>query len=338
MRCVGDPNRCADGDRNAPYDAPPRGGGANLQKLPRCGIIVTLRSPFKPNSVALSVAVLIVAMFSFQIGAALAKQLFPAVGAAGATALRLFFASVMLAAAWRPWRVRLNAREARTIAAYGLAMGFMNLFFYLSLDRIPLGIAVALEFTGPLAVSVATSRRAVDFVWIVLASLGLLALLPHGSDSQALAPSGIAFAMAAALCWALYIVFGQKAGNAHGGQTTALGTLVAAIVIVPIGIGQAGATILSPALLPAACSVALLSSAVPYSLEMYALTRLPTRTFGVLMSGDPALAALSGLVFLKETLSITQWAAIASIMLASAGSAATSRAAAQSRPPQPLPD
>jgi inner membrane transporter RhtA len=266
-------------------------------------------------------------MFSFQIGAALAKQLFPAVGAAGATALRLFFASLMLLAAWRPWSVRLSLREARTIAAYGLAMGFMNLFFYLSLDKIPLGIAVALEFTGPLAVSVATSRRAVDFVWIALAVLGLIALLPMGPTSKALAPSGIGFALAAALCWALYIVFGQKAGNAHGGQTTALGTLVAAVVIVPMGVGQAGATLLSPALLPAACTVAFLSSALPYSLEMYALTRLPTRTFGVLMSGDPALAALSGLAFLHETLSITQWAAIASIMFASAGSAATARRA-----------
>jgi inner membrane transporter RhtA len=293
---------------------------------------VTLRSPFKSDSVALSVAALIIAMFSFQIGAALAEQLFPVVGAAGATALRLFFASLMLLAAWRPWSVRLSLSEARTIAAYGLAMGFMNLFFYLSLDRIPLGIAVALEFTGPLAVSVAMSRRAVDFVWIALAVLGLIALLPMGSASKALDPLGIGYALVAALCWALYIVFGQKAGNAHGGQTTALGTLVAAVVIVPIGVGQAGATLLSPALLPVACIVAFLSSALPYSLEMYALTRLPTRTFGVLMSGDPALAALSGLAFLHETLSITQWAAIASIMFASAGSAATARASSTSLP------
>jgi inner membrane transporter RhtA len=294
---------------------------------------VTLSSPFKPNSVALPVAVLIVAMFSFQIGAVVAKQLFPAVGASGATALRLFFASLMLLAAWRPWRIRPSMREARTIVIYGLAMGWMNLFFYLSLDRIPLGIAVALEFTGPLAVSIATSRRAVDFVWIVLAVLGLSALLPLGVAAKPLAPWGVAFGLAAGVCWALYIVFGQKAGNAHGGQTAALGTLAGAIVIVPIGMAHAGTALWSPALLPTACVLALLSSALPYSLEMYALTRVPTRTFGVLMSGDPALAALSGLAFLHETLSVVQWAAIASIMLASAGSAATSRA------PQPaLPD
>ena len=293
---------------------------------------MTLASPFKPHSVVLPVAVLIVAMFCFQIGAALAKQLFPIVGALGTTALRLGLASLMLLMVWRPWRVRPNAREARTIVMYGLAMGWMNLFFYLSLNRIPLGIAVALEFTGPLAVAIATSRRAIDFAWIALAAAGLVVLLPWGRESKPLDPAGIAYALAAGVCWALYIVFGQKAGNEHGGQTAALGTLAAAIVIMPIGIAQSGTALLSPALLPTACAMALLSSALPYSLEMYALTRLPTRTFGVLMSANPALGALSGLIFLGETLSIVQWGAIASIMFASAGSAATSRRPAGRRP------
>jgi inner membrane transporter RhtA len=156
--------------------------------------------------------------------------------------------------------------------------------------------------------------------------------LPWGRESKPLDPAGIAYALAAGVCWALYIVFGQKAGNAHGGQTAALGTLAAAIVIMPIGIAQSGTALLSPALLPTACAMALLSSALPYSLEMYALTRLPTRTFGVLMSANPALGALSGLIFLGETLSIVQWGAIASIMFASAGSAATSRRPAGRRP------
>ena len=293
---------------------------------------MTLASPFKPHSVVLPVAVLIVAMFCFQIGAALAKQLFPIVGALGTTALRLGLASLMLLMVWRPWRVRPNAREARTIVMYGLAMGWMNLFFYLSLNRIPLGFAVALEFTGPLAVAIATSRRAIDFAWIALAAAGLVVLLPWGRESKPLDPAGIAYALAAGVCWALYIVFGQKAGNEHGGQTAALGTLAAAIVIMPIGIAQSGTALLSPALLPTACAMALLSSALPYSLEMYALTRLPTRTFGVLMSANPALGALSGLIFLGETLSIVQWGAIASIMFASAGSAATSRRPAGRRP------
>ncbi|MGA2344098.1 MAG: EamA family transporter, partial [Steroidobacteraceae bacterium] len=227
----------------------------------------------------------------------------------------------------------------RSILIYGSAMGVMNLLFYSSLRRIPLGIAVALEFTGPLAVAIATSRRGLDFLWIALAAAGIVALLPLGMaplgiaplgiaplgiQARALPPAGIAFALGAGVCWALYIVFGQKAGAAHGGATAALGTLVGAAIIAPIGVAQAGAALLSPAILPAACGVALLSSALPYSLEMYALTRLPTRTFGVLMSAEPALGALSGLYFLGEQLTAIQWAAIASIMIASGGSAAAS--------------
>ncbi len=288
---------------------------------------MTLRGSFKSHSIALPVIALIVAMASIQLGAVFAKRLFPQVGASGTAALRLALASLILAAMWRPWRVRPTARELRSIVIYGFAMGWMNLFFYLSLSRIPLGIAVALEFTGPLAVALAASHRTVDFLWIALAALGLLALLPLGMESKPLAPLGIAFALAAGFCWALYIVFGQRAGAAHGGRTAALGTVVGAVAIVPIGAARAGAALLAPAILPAACLVAVLSSALPYSLEMYALTRLPTRTFGVLMSLAPALGALSGLCFLGESLTAVQWAAIAGIMLGSGGSAATSRPA-----------
>jgi inner membrane transporter RhtA len=288
----------------------------------------------KSDTVVVPIAVLIVAMVCFQLGAVVAKGLFPAVGAAGAVALRMALASLMLLAVWRPWRLRLRPREAQVIVAYGLAMGFMNFFFYLSLSSIPLGIAVALEFAGPLALAMAASRRAVDFLWILMAALGLLALLPVGFESKSLDPSGVLYGLAAGVCWALYIFFGRKAGAAHGGQTTALGMVVGAIVIVPIGAAQVGAQLFSPAILPAALGVALLSSALPYSLEMLAMPRLPTRTVGVLMSLDPAFGALSGLCFLGEHLSWIQWTAIASIMAASAGSAATSRTAT----PQLLPD
>ncbi len=287
---------------------------------------MTTRPAFKPHSLVLSVSLLLVAMVSLQIGAALAKRLFPLVGAAGATSLRLAIAALILLAVWRPWRVRPTPREAGTILVYGLSLGFMNFMFYSSLSRIPLGIAVALEFTGPLALAMATSRRALDFAWIVLAALGLLALLPLGHDSKPLDTLGILLSLGAGACWAIYIVAGQKAGSAHGGQTAAIGTLIGALSIVPIGLAQAGMTLFSPAILPLACAVAVLSSALPYSLEMLALMRLPTRTFGVLMSMEPALGALSGLVLLHETLTAIQWGAIACIMSASAGSAATSRA------------
>jgi len=267
---------------------------------------------------------LAIAMVSVQSGAALVKGLFPIAGVAGATTLRLVLASLMLALVWRPWRLRCKRQERRAILIYGASMGLMNFLFYSSLERIPLGIAVAVEFTGPLGVAIAASRRPVDFLWIALAATGIVALLPLGSDSRMLSVTGLCYALGAGICWALYIVFGQRAGAAHGGATAALGTAVGAALITPFGLAQAGPALLSPGLLPAACGVALLSSALPYSLEMYALTRLPTRTFGVLMSAEPALGALSGFGFLGERLSALQWAAIASIMIASGGSAATS--------------
>jgi inner membrane transporter RhtA len=288
----------------------------------------------KSDNAALPVAVLIAAMLCFQLGATMAKGLFPAVGASGTAALRLALSAIMLLAVWRPWRLRLSAHELRVILIYGLALGWMNFFFYVSLRFIPLGIAVALEFAGPLALAMAASRRAVDFVWILMAGLGLLALLPLGIGSAQLDLVGVGCGLAAGACWALYIYFGRKAGAAHGGQTTALGMTIGAIVIVPIGAAQAGMQMLSPAILPAALGVALLSSAIPYSLEMLAMPRLPTRTVGVLMSLDPALGAVAGLLFLGESLSWVQWAAIASIMAASAGSAATGRDAV----PSSLPD
>ncbi len=288
----------------------------------------------KKDNVVLPVAILIAAMLCFQLGATMAKGLFPAVGASGTAALRLALSAIMLLAVWRPWRLRLRPGEIRVVLIYGLALGWMNFFFYLSLRYIPLGIAVALEFTGPLALAMAASRRAVDFVWILMAGAGLLALLPIGLGAAQLDLLGVGCGLAAGAFWALYIHFGRKAGAAHGGRTTALGMSIGAIVIAPIGAAQAGMQMLSPAILPTALLVALLSSAIPYSLEMLAMPRLPTRTVGVLMSLDPALGAVAGLLFLGESLSWIQWAAIASIMAASAGSAATGRDAI----PSSLPD
>ena len=273
-------------------------------------------------------------MLCFQMGAALAKGLFPLVGSSGAVALRLGIAAVLLSAVWRPWRMRLGWTDARTIALYGISMGCMNFLFYLSLNTIPLGIAVALEFTGPLGLAMLASRRPIDFLWIALAVLGLLALLPAAGTAP-LSPTGVICALLAGVCWALYIVFGRRAGAAHGGQTTALGTVIGAILIVPIGLQQNGLALFAPPVLPVACAVALLSSAIPYSLEMFAMPRIATKTFGVLMSLDPALAALSGLLFLHESLTWIQWTAVVCIMIASGGSAATSG----SRPgPEALPE
>jgi inner membrane transporter RhtA len=270
------------------------------------------------------IAALMVAMACFQLGATLAKGLFPIVGPGGTAALRLAIAAIILLAVWRPWDIRFTQRQLVIVVVYGVAMGLMNFFFYLALSYIPLGITMALEFTGPLGVALFASRRAIDFLWILLAALGLAALLPWSVVGGApLSGLGIAYALAAGACWALYIIFGRSAGTAHGGQITSLGTVIGACVIVPIGFAHNGTQLFSPSILPIAIGVAVLSSALPYSLEMFALPRIPTRTFGVLMSLNPALGALAGLALLHESLTLVQWAAIASIVAASAGSAAT---------------
>jgi inner membrane transporter RhtA len=282
---------------------------------------LTIQSKISPS--AAPIAALLVAMLCFQLGAALAKSLFPIVGAGGTAALRLALAAVILLLVWRPWHIRFTRPQLRTLVVYGVAMGWMNYFFYLALSYIPLGITMALEFTGPLGVALFASRRPIDFLWILLAALGLVALLPLGLGGQPLSVLGVLYALGAGGCWALYILFGRRAGAAHGGQITSLGTVIGALMIVPIGYAHSGAALLVPAILPTALGVAVLSSALPYSLEMYALPRIPTRAFGVLMSLNPALGAVAGLIFLDESLTLIQWAAIASIVAASAGSAAT---------------
>jgi inner membrane transporter RhtA len=277
----------------------------------------------KTSAIAVPIAAVLAAMLCFQLGATLAKSLFPIVGAGGTAALRLAIAAAILLAVWRPWHIRSTRQQLRTLIVYGVAMGWMNYFFYLALSYIPLGITMALEFTGPLGIALFASRRPVDFLWIVLAALGLVALLPLGLGGHPLSLLGVLYALGAGACWALYILFGRRAGAAHGGQITALGTVIGALMIVPLGAAQSGTALLAPAILPLALGVAVLSSALPYSLEMYAMPRIPTRTFGVLMSLNPALGAVAGLTFLGETLTLLQWAAIASIVAASAGSAAT---------------
>ncbi len=199
----------------------------------------------------------------------------------------------------------------------------MNYLFYLSIQTVPLGIAVALEFTGPLAVALFSSRRPVDFIWVVLAVLGLWFLLPLGHGVSEIDLTGAALALGAGACWAVYILAGQRAGEEHGPATVALGSLIASVIFVPLGLTFAAPGIWQWEILPLALLIALLSSALPYSLEMIALTRLPTRIFGTLMSMEPAMAALSGMVFLGELLTLQQSLALLAIIAASAGSTLT---------------
>jgi inner membrane transporter RhtA len=263
-----------------------------------------------------------VAMVSFQIGATFAKQLIPTVGAAGTTALRLGLSALLLLVLQRPWRTVPSRSAWPVVLAYGVSLGAMNAVFYLALRTIPLGVAVAIEFIGPLAVAVLASRRRLDYVWVALAALGLALLLPITSSGAALDRAGVFYALAAGVGWALYIVFGQKAGQAHGASASTWGLMVAALVTVPLGAADAATVLVDPALLPFGLGVAIFSSALPYTLEMVALRRLSARVFGTLMSFEPAIAALAGWVVLREHLSATQWIAIAAIISASVGAVA----------------
>ncbi|QIX94522.1 threonine/homoserine exporter RhtA [Cedecea sp. FDAARGOS_727] len=271
----------------------------------------------------LPIVVLLIAMTSIQSGASLAKSLFPAIGPQGVTALRLLLGTLILVVIFKPWRLRFKPEQRLPLLFYGLALGSMNYLFYVSLRTVPLGIAVALEFTGPLAVALFGSRRAVDFIWVVLAVAGLWFLLPLGQDISQVDLTGAAFALGAGACWAVYIITGQKAGAEHGPATVAFGSLIAAVIFVPLGVWEASGSLLQWSLLPIVLAIAVLSTALPYSLEMIALTRLPTRTFGTLMSLEPGLAALSGMLFLGEHLTLIQWLALLCIIAASAGSTLT---------------
>jgi inner membrane transporter RhtA len=265
------------------------------------------------------------AVTALGIGTSFAKHLFPVLGSMGTTTLRVGFSALIVLALWRPWRWPLSRADAGSIVKYGVALGLMNLLFYLSLQTIPFGLAVAIEFSGPLLLALVSSRRRIDFLWLALAVFGLGLLLPLGHSAGPLDPVGVSYALAAAICWAFYIVFGKRVGHLHAGQSVALGLSVAAITVAPFGVVQAGAALLDPTLLLYGVGVAAVSSAIPISLEMVALKRLPPEAFGILTSMEPAVAALLGYWVLHESLDALQWSAILCTMLAAAGSSFTAR-------------
>lgn len=288
--------------------------------------------PSSSSSAALPFAALLLSLVSLTAGASLAKQLFPLVGPAGATALRLGFAALTLALVFRPWRRGLDGPRA-PLALYGATLGVMNLSFYSSLAYIPLGVAIAIEFTGPLAVAVFTSRRRLDFAWIALALAGLALLLPWREAEAALDWRGIGLALLAGACWAVYILAGKRVGAHYGASAAAWGTLAGAILVAPLGVWHAGPAIWEPHVLALGFGVALISSAIPYTLELVALRALPANTFSTLLSAEPAIGALMGMLVLGERLTGTQWLAIGTVIAASMGAAWSSRAAPVGEPP-----
>jgi inner membrane transporter RhtA len=266
---------------------------------------------------ATAVGLVLIAAASPQVGAAIAVTLFDDLGPAGTVFLRLAFATIVL---WAIWRPRVTG-DLRLAATFGAALGLMNLSFYEAIDRIPLAAAVTIEFAGPLLVAVIGSRRVLDGLWIVLAAAGIVLLVNPGGGS--LDPLGVAFAGAAGACWMGYIYLSKRVGVAFsGGAGLALAMAVGAVIVLPAGLLQAQAALVRPDLLGSALVVALASSVLPYSLELVALRRLPAAVFGVLMSLDPAVAALAGVVVLGQALGVRDVLGIGLVVAASIGSAA----------------
>lgn len=267
-------------------------------------------------------ALVLLGIVSVQLGSALAKQLFSEVGSFGTVALRLFFAAAILMLLWRP-SPRMSRQAWTVVVAYGLTLGLMNLCFYLALDRLPLGIAVTIEFLGPLTVALIGSRRWLDALWAALAAAGVVLLMGGGGEVNLI---GLLFALAAGACWGLYIVVSAALGrHTTEGNGLALGMIVAALVAVPIGVVDNGAALVQPWVLVAGLGLALLSSVLPYSLDLEALRKMPPRVFGILMSLEPAMAALIGLVVLQELLHWSQWIAVLCVVIASVGATRGSR-------------
>ena len=272
-------------------------------------------------------ALVITGVLSVQLGAAIAKSLFDELTPTGLVTLRLVFGGLILGLLFRP-RVRdRSSRELQLAVAFGLTLVTMNFCFYQAIDRIPLGIAVTLEFIGPLGIALVGSRRSSDFLWVAMAASGI-ALLAPGIGEEGLDPVGVAFALGAGVLWAAYITFSVHIGRAYSGPTgLVLAMGVGAVVALPFGISSAGSALLEPELLAAGLAVAVLSAALPWSLELEALRRMPAHVFGVLMSLEPAIGAMVGFVVLGERLGVQAVTAIALVVLASAGAARGARTA-----------
>ena len=266
-------------------------------------------------------ALVLLSVGSVQFGAAIAKGLFDAVGPGGTVLFRISLSALVLLLLWRPNLRGYARREYALAALFGVVLAGMNLSLYLAIDRIPLGVAVTLEFLGPLGVAVAGSRRLLDGLWVVLAATGILLLAPLDVlGGNELDPAGVAFALLAGALWASYILLSARVGGVFpGGTGLVISLCVGTLLLLPVGISDGGYALLDPKLLLAGLGVALLSSAVPYSLELEALRKLPTRVFGVLMSLEPAVAALVGFLVLDELLGIRAVVAIGLVTVAAAG-------------------
>ena len=265
-----------------------------------------------------AVPAVLLSIISVQGGAAIAKGIFPVLGAASTSALRIVFSAIILFAFNRPNLKKLSYAQWKAVAWYGLTLGAMNIIFYMAIARIPLALGVALEFIGPLVLAMTGSKQIIDFLWVILAAAGIALIAPWSNNG--LDVIGVLLALLAGAFWAGYIILGGRISKImDGGKAVSIGMIFASAVVLPVAIGNGLITHFRPGMLLSGFLLALLSSAVPFTLEMSALRRLPAKTFSILMSLEPAVAALSGLVFLHEYLSLNEWIAVALIIIASAG-------------------
>ncbi|MFF5112401.1 DMT family transporter [Streptosporangium sp. NPDC000509] len=284
-------------------------------RLPRPGTLLRAASDAIPPS-----GLVLLAILSVQVGASLAKDLFSQLPPSAVVFLRIATGALILGAVVRPRLRGLSRADIGAGVAFGVTLGVMNLSFYEALARLPMGIAVAIEFLGPLGVAVAASRRRLDLFWVVLAGSGVVLLAPWGGTASRISWAGIAFALVAAVCWAGYILLSASVGRRFPGTSgLTLAMIVSCLLVAPVGIASGGADLLQPELLLIGLGVGLLSSVIPYSIELEALRRMPKRVFGILMSLEPAMAALAALLILGEVLQMREWAAIGCVVIASVG-------------------
>jgi len=270
----------------------------------------------------------LLAIISVQCGAAIAKGLFPEIGAAATASLRIGLSAIILLVAFRPKLSELNAKQWKYVILYGLSLGAMNMVFYFAIERIPIGLGVTLEFVGPLVLAIFSSKKAVDFIWVILAAVGIALIAPW--TDKGLDLIGVLLALLAGAFWAAYILLGGRISKImKGGEAVAVGMLFATILILPFGFAGGGLNHLNPELLALGAALALLSSAIPFTLEITALKQLPPRTFSILMSLEPAMASLAAFVFLQEYLTVVECAAVACVVIASAGSSLTAKKTAE---------
>ncbi|MET8387276.1 EamA family transporter [Streptosporangium canum] len=283
--------------------------------LPRPGALLRAASDAIPPS-----GLVLLAILSVQVGAGFAKDLFSQLPPSAVVFLRIAMGALIMGVVARPRLKGLTRVDVGLGVAFGVTLGVMNLSFYEALARLPMGIAVAIEFLGPLGVAVAASRRRLDLLWVALAGSGVVLLAPWGTAASRISWAGIGFALVAAVCWAGYILLSAAVGQRFPGTTgLSFAMIVSFLLIAPVGIGTGGADLLQPELLLIGLGVGLLSSVIPYSIELEALRRMPKQVFGILMSLEPAVAAMVGLLVLGEVLDVREWAAIGCVVVASVG-------------------